>query len=89
KAAIAAMPNTYDLINNNCQMFVVGLVHIISPGTDLSDLITAEKLVKSMLKELTDPKEATQKQVELVKAQNVPAVNAAAAMQVITPSQTL
>ncbi|KAK1225118.1 hypothetical protein PQX77_011933 [Marasmius sp. AFHP31] len=89
KAAIAAMPNTYNLISNNCQTFVVGLVHLISPNADLSDVVTAEKLVDNMLKESTDPKEATQRQVELVKAQNVPAVNAAAAMQVITPPQTL
>ncbi|KAL0057278.1 hypothetical protein AAF712_016083 [Marasmius tenuissimus] len=89
RAAIAAMPKTYNLISNNCQTFVVGLIHIISPDTNLLGVVTLEALVDYMLKESTDSKEATQKQIELVKAQNVPAVNAAAAMQVITPTQTL
>jgi hypothetical protein len=83
--AIEAMPEAYNLISNNCQTFVIGLVKLISPDANMSNAITIQAVVEHVEAESTDPKEVTQAKIELVKSQNMPATNAAAIMESITP----
>lgn len=76
------MPEAYNVISNNCQTFVIGLVHLISPDANLSDVATIDAVIKK-IEESDD--EDMDKHIDVAKTQNVPAVNAATVMQSITP----
>lgn len=83
-AVVQSMPESYDPIVNNCQAFVIGLVQLISPDASMSDVETIGMVVDHIENDAVS-KEGVEEEIELVRAQNVPSVNAAMVMQAITP----